>query len=63
MELLAIEAIQLQDIADSLIEKSINEITSLYQALGGNDKVAKGSDLIETIKSSLQEAFTPSIAE
>ena len=58
-----IEAMQPQDIADSLIESSITEITSLYRILGGNDKVAKGSDLIERIKDALHTHFIEKIAK
>ena len=53
-----IESIQPQDITDSLIENAIREISSLYMALGGNDKVAKGSELIEKVKEALQTRFS-----
>lgn len=54
-ELLA--TIDLQDFAEPFILECAEEVFALYHELGGTDKVAKGSDLIKKVQSTLQEGF------
>ena len=41
--------LDLKMITENLIVESAKEIFYIYQELGGNDKVAKGSDLIKKV--------------
>jgi hypothetical protein len=44
-------------ISDELINKNTTSVLTLYKVLGGDDKVAKGSDLINQLKVALKADF------
>lgn len=51
-------AFQPTSIGDDLIKNTAKEVFDIYQQLGGNDKVAKGSDLILKLKAELESSFS-----
>jgi hypothetical protein len=51
-------SIDLSLFSEKLITNTIDEVFNLYIQLGGNDKIAKGSDLITFLKSQLRNLFT-----
>ncbi|MDR2652394.1 MAG: AIPR family protein [Prevotellaceae bacterium] len=51
-------SINLQLFSDELIISTTDEVFSLYMQLGGNDTIAKGPDLIVSLKNQLIQSFT-----
>lgn len=49
--------IDLEKINDELIQENVIEVYRMYQELGGNSKVAKGSELSTTIQEALNKCF------
>lgn len=50
-------SLDLEKITDEIIEKNVLEVYGLYQELGGNSKVAKGSDFSMAIQELLKKQF------
>jgi hypothetical protein len=48
-----IVSMQTEDITEDLIVQTTNEVLEIYNRLGGDDKVAKGSELIKELKDQL----------
>ena len=40
-----ISEIDVKGLADAFIERAADDVRALYEALGGNDQIAKGSEL------------------
>lgn len=55
--------INLDKLIDALIEETIIVVYNIYKELGGNGKVAKGSDLIVEVQNKLKENFESKISE
>jgi hypothetical protein len=51
-------SINLLLVTEELIINTIKEVFNLYVHLGGNDKIAKGSDFIKKLKEQLKQYFT-----
>jgi hypothetical protein len=49
--------IDIDKITNVLIEETVSDVYHMYKKLGGNSKVAKGSDLILEVQNKLKEGF------
>ena len=52
-----IAALDASMVTDVVLQESYEHINARYQALGGDDKVAKGTALAESLKQDLQDRF------
>jgi hypothetical protein len=52
-----IAALDISAVTDAVLEDSYEHVRDAYQLLGGDDKVAKGTALVEKLKSELQIRF------
>ena len=50
----AISSLNNEQVDDTLINNAINLVYDLYKDLGGNDKIAKGPNLSESLKNKLR---------
>jgi hypothetical protein len=53
--------VNLSSFSDELMTTTTNEVFNLYMRLGGNDKIAKGSDFIASLKEELALSFAKEI--
>jgi hypothetical protein len=56
-----ITLIRLSDITDRLITETAQMVFDAYLGLGGDDKVAKGSELIGKLKEELEARFAAEV--
>jgi len=52
-----ISALDVGIVTDSVLQESYEHVSARYQKLGGDDKVAKGTALAETLKQDLRSRF------
>ena len=52
-----IAIMQIDSVTDDFIISTADEVLQIYNRLGGNDRVAKGSELIAELKACLQAEF------